>query len=91
MNTKLTILGLALMFLSSVLIGKNAYGQSEAKQKLNNENYQAWQKHIVPTEQELAWTKIAWLPDLKSGIEAASKNGKPILLWTMNGHPFGCT
>lgn len=51
----------------------------------------AWRLHIKPTVEELAWMKIDWLPDLHSGIETASQIGKPILLWTMNGHPFGCT
>lgn len=51
----------------------------------------AWRTHIRPTADELTWMKIGWLPDLRSGIEAAAKAGKPVLLWTMNGHPFGCT
>jgi hypothetical protein len=51
----------------------------------------AWRQHIQPSADELAWMKINWLPDLRSGIEAGAKSGKPILLWTMNGHPFGCT
>lgn len=54
-------------------------------------NMQAWKRHILPTEEELAWMKIPWLPDLQSGIDAAAKAGKPVLLWTMNGHPLGCT
>lgn len=57
----------------------------------NRANIQAWKNHIMPTEAEQAWTKIPWLPDLQSGIEAAEAAGKPILLWTMNGHPLGCT
>ena len=59
--------------------------------ELNEETYSAWQQHIQPTEDELAWKKIDWLPDLKSGIDQATEIGRPIMLWTMNGHPFGCT
>lgn len=58
---------------------------------IHGHSVQAWQKHIRPSDDELIWMKIGWLPDLQSGIEAAGKAGKPILLWTMNGHPFGCT
>ncbi len=58
---------------------------------INGHSPDEWRKHIQPSAEELAWMKINWLPDLRSGIEAGGKAGKPILLWTMNGHPFGCT
>ena len=80
---------LAIMFLAS-----HAHGQtsdSDSGLKITRQNTMAWKKHIRPSEQELEWKKIAWLPDLKSGLTEASRSGKPILLWTMNGHPFGCT
>lgn len=63
----------------------------EAKIELNKENVQAWKANILPTEEEQAWMQIPWLPDLQSGIDAAAEAGKPVLLWTMNGHPLGCT
>ena len=59
--------------------------------ELTEKNRRAWKANILPTEEELAWTKIPWLPDLQSGIDAAAEAGKPVLLWTMNGHPLGCT
>ena len=31
------------------------------------------------------------LTTFKDGILAADTAGKPLLLWTMNGHPLGCT
>ena len=54
-------------------------------------NIEGWRDHILPTEAELAWQKIDWLPNLQSGIAEAAKSQRPILLWAMNGHPFGCT
>ncbi len=59
--------------------------------ELTSKNYQAWKKHIQPSPDELVWQQIDWQPDLQSGIEQAAESGRPILLWTMNGHPFGCT
>lgn len=59
--------------------------------KLNRSNHAAWRQHIQPSDAELRWTQIDWQPDLKTGIAKATTSGKPILLWTMNGHPFGCT
>ncbi len=58
---------------------------------LDEENYKSWRDHILPETSELAWEKIPWLTTFKDGIDAASKAGKPLLLWTMNGHPLGCT
>ena len=63
----------------------------ESQFDLNSGNLSTWKDRILPTEEELSWTKIPWLKDLRSGIEEAAKSGKPVLLWTMNGHPLGCT
>lgn len=59
--------------------------------ELNDQNYTAWRDHILPEESELAWEKIPWLTTFKDGIIAANDAGKPLLFWTMNGHPLGCT
>lgn len=58
---------------------------------LTADNLNDWKSHILPSPADLAWTQIPWLPDLQSGIEAAAQVDKPLLLWTMNGHPLGCT
>ncbi len=58
---------------------------------LNEQNYKSWRDHILPETSELAWEKIPWLTTFKDGLDAADRAGKPLLLWTMNGHPLGCT
>lgn len=68
-----------------------AAGQEGDPLQLTPDNYKAWMRHIQPSEDELKWRQIDWQPDLKTGIAKAAESGKPILLWTMNGHPFGCT
>src|SRR3954452_2727715 len=62
-----------------------------AKVELNDKNYADWRKHILPDTGELAWQQIPWATTFKDGIVAADAAGKPLLLWTMNGHPLGCT
>ena len=42
-----------------------------------------------PTEQK--WEQIPWLTDLWQARQRAATEGKPILLWEMDGHPLGCT
>jgi hypothetical protein len=45
---------------------------------------------IRPCEGEDAFDKIAWLTAIHDAREKAAKEGKPILLWEMDGHPLGC-
>ena len=58
---------------------------------IDDQNYEVWRNHILPDEDELAWKRIPWLSTFKDGILAADAAQKPLLLWTMNGHPLGCT
>ncbi len=37
------------------------------------------------------WLKIPWRYDLLSARREAAEQGKPILMWIMNGSPLGCT
>ena len=48
-------------------------------------------KLIVPSAEEIAWQKIPWMVDLLAARDKASRQGKPIFLWEMDGHPLGCT
>jgi hypothetical protein len=64
---------------------------ARARVELNDRNYAEWRKHILPDTGELAWQQIPWATTFKDGIVAADAAGKPLLLWTMNGHPLGCT
>jgi len=64
---------------------------AKAKVELTDQNYAAWRKHILPDTGQLAWQQIPWETTFKDGIIAADAAGKPLLFWTMNGHPLGCT
>lgn len=45
---------------------------------------------IVPKKAEI-WEKIPWEVDLFEARDRAFASKKPIFLWSMNGHPLGCT
>ena len=45
---------------------------------------------IVPAAEE-KWQTIPWRVDLIAARDEASKAKKPVFLWSMNGHPLGCT
>ena len=46
---------------------------------------------IKPDRAEDAWAAIPWQTDLWQARKTAAEQGKPILLWEMDGHPLGCT
>ena len=86
MKLSMIVLSSSVLALSPLLAQKPS-----AEIDLNEGNYAAWRKHILPEESELAWEKIPWLTTFKDGILAANTAGRPLLFWTMNGHPLGCT
>ena len=51
----------------------------------------AWRDHIRPDAEELGFMELDWIQDMATGLRTASREGKPLLLWLMNGHPLGCT
>jgi hypothetical protein len=51
----------------------------------------ALQALIKPGQGEDVWATIPWLTDLTEARRVAAREGKPILLWEMDGHPLGCT
>lgn len=52
------------------------------------EPLRAW---ALGTEQDRAWELIDWKYSLADGLQAAAQEGKPLLLWAMNGAPLGAT
>jgi hypothetical protein len=37
------------------------------------------------------WLTIPWRISLLDAQNVAAKEGKPIFIWAMDGHPLGCT
>jgi len=58
---------------------------------LDDETMAEWREHILPSGDDLAWQAIPWHTTFAEGIQRANEADRPLLLWVMNGHPFGCT
>ena len=58
---------------------------------LSPENYMQWVKFIQPTAEEQRYKEVGWRNEFWPAVLEAKQLGRPILLWTMNGHPLGCT
>ena len=90
--------GAALVVLLALTV--SAQGDTEKKspptepmlvESLSTATFAAWRDYIRLTATERDWTRLPWLMTFNAGLAAAAKAKKPLLLWTMNGHPFGCT
>ena len=47
--------------------------------------------HALIRPADEAWAQVPWLTSLWQARTQAAQEGKPILLWEMDGHPLGCT
>lgn len=59
--------------------------------EVSSANYQTWLKFIQPDAKEQAYKQVHWRNAFWPAVQEAKRLGRPILLWTMNGHPLGCT
>ena len=46
---------------------------------------------VKPTPDEQQWEQVPWMTSLWEARQRAAAEGKPILLWEMDGHPLGST
>jgi hypothetical protein len=60
------------------------------KPALPDTEYTSALKAIRPAAGEDRFTQIPWLTSLWEARQKAAEQGKPILLWEMDGHPLGC-
>jgi hypothetical protein len=74
-----------------VLLASLAATSSFHAQDLTEKNYDSTKQQIIPGADEEKWREIDWQPTYWDGVTAAQKADKPVMLFTMNGHPFGCT
>lgn len=65
--------------------------RTRASEPLTDTTFQQLHAKIVAATKTEKWTEIPWLTDLAEARRLAAKDGKPIFMWAMNGHPLGCT
>ena len=65
------------------LLVTSALGLTEAEfQKLHRE---------LQPDPKATWRTIPWKTSVLDAQAAAAREGKPIFIWAMDGHPLGCT
>lgn len=82
---RLTLIAIAVLLLA-------ASGETLcAADRFAGQNIDELKKLILPKPDEMKWLSIPWETDLWAARQKAAKEGKPILLWEMDGNPMGCT
>ena len=56
---------------------------------LTVQEFEKLHKELQPPKDEL-WLSIPWKTSLLEARELAAAQKKPILIWSMDGHPLGC-
>src|SRR5215510_10995065 len=44
---------------------------------------------VLPSKEEDRWLEIEWHTNIAEARREAERQGKPVLLWVMNGNPLG--
>jgi hypothetical protein len=68
-----------------------AAGPTTKSAELSDRTYETIRDMIAPQPDELGWQRIPWRTTFWDGLVAAQNEDKPLLFFTMNGHPLGCT
>lgn len=71
-----------------LLLNGPAFGNEPAP---DVEGFRRLHSLIKPKASEESWIRIPWMTSLWEARQRAAGEGKPILLWEMDGHPLGCT
>lgn len=77
-----------LMLAALLLIPMASAFQAE---ELTEKSYDRIRDYILPKGDEEKWKAIEWRTTFWDGVIDAQKEDKPVMLYAMNGHPFGCT
>ena len=72
-----------LMFLSPLA--------AAAAEPISPTQYAEVRELVRPAAQDAKWLQVPWRTSLWEARRDAAREGKPILLWEMDGHPLGCT
>ena len=84
MTLKRTLTLLAFLMLPTLVAAADEFQEGE----LTLSNYEKWREHVLPRNWELSYRRIPWRESFWDAVIEAQEADKPILLWTMNGHPL---
>jgi hypothetical protein len=81
---------LAVVAVSALGYATRLNGKPVAGPSLTEAEFATLMKTVPPVPGEDPFATIPWQTSLWAARMKAAKEGKPILLWEMDGHPLGC-
>ncbi|MCU0703257.1 MAG: hypothetical protein MUF18_04620 [Fimbriiglobus sp.] len=88
LRQRLLLGGVGVMLAALALFVRPA--PTTAAEQLTDDQFAKVRKAVMPADGEDDFAKIPWLTSIWDARIKAAKEGKPILLWEMDGHPLGC-
>ena len=80
-----------ILFSFSILFGLvSSLAWADSKSALTAEQFEKVRVLIKPHPGEDKWAEIPWTSQLWEARRQGAGQGKPILLWEMDGNPLGC-
>ena len=76
--------------LASVVVLVAPLSAAQPPEPITPEQFKQLQTVIKPAPTEDRWARIPWMTDLWEARRRAAAEGKPILVWEMDGHPLAC-
>ena len=67
-----------------------AMGPASAPAGAQGRDWESRLNALLPTPEEDRWLGIPWRVSLPEAIAEATRAGRPIMAWVMNGNPLGC-
>ena len=77
-------------YVTAIFIVAGAASVTRAAEPINPARFEQLHTLIKPKAAEEKWAQIPWLASLWQARQQAARDGKPLLLWEMDGHPLGC-
>jgi hypothetical protein len=81
---------IAAMWLLGTGIVLGWVASTRAAEPIRAADFAKIQALVKPATGDDKWGQIPWLTDLWEARQRAAAQGKPILLWEMDGNPLGC-
>lgn len=78
------------MHVPLLVLGALAFGASESPDPVDRAEFKKLFAKLVPKDVG-RWQTIPWQTDLGKARELAVHERRPLFMWSMNGHPLGCT
>ncbi len=77
------------ILIAFLVVGFLSFSYSAHADEFSLEEFEKLLAELDPKDE--VWKSIPWHVDLLSAQAEAVKQKKPIFIWSMDGHPLGCT